>query len=442
MSRRAFTTAAVISTWPAAAAGALDASLDGASLDAVLTGLDEIRRTHAVPSMSVAVVQSGTVVAAARGLADAQAKRPATPDTLYQAASISKFLAALTAVGLAQRGRVSLDGDVATYLARWRLPTLPPGSVAPVTLRRLFGMTAGCNIHGYSGYAPGDPLPGEVAILDGSPPSNALPVRVVTPPGRARAYSGGGCQVAQLALEDATGMDLAALAAVEVFEPLSMGRTGFLQPPSEPGSQEFAVAHDVRGAPLPGRWRVYPELAAAGAWSTPTDLAAIVVALTQAARGDATAPFGTDALKTIFTSVDGLGYGFGIALSSSRRIAMKRGNNAGFRGALVASPWTGQGAVVMTNGDAGEPVVDAAPRRAGAAFWLARHGGVAGMIVASLSLRALDQNAGNSAAENLALLCFTHHWIFDAAPKAARARGRCSAARNAWATRRAGVGPV
>jgi hypothetical protein len=68
--------------------------------------------------------------------------------------------------------------------------------------------------------------------------------------------------------------------------------------------------------------------------------------------------FTASELATVLTSVDGLGYGFGAALSADGRVAMKRGNNVGFRSGLVASPFTGQGAVVMTNGNDGEAIVD------------------------------------------------------------------------------------
>jgi CubicO group peptidase (beta-lactamase class C family) len=73
------------------------------------------------------------------------------PQTRYQAASMPKTIAALTALRLSQDGRVSLDQDIARYLKRWPLPALPSGASKPVTLRRQFGMTTGCNVPGYFG---------------------------------------------------------------------------------------------------------------------------------------------------------------------------------------------------------------------------------------------------------------------------------------------------
>src|SRR6201999_931520 len=92
------------------------------------------------------------------------------------------------------------------------------------------------------------------------------------------------------------------------------------------------------------------------------DLAQLIVAMTKAAKGDKSTLFDERGLSELVSNVDNLGYGLGVALAGTPRdpVAMKRGNNLGFRGGLVACPRSGQGAVVMTNGDGGEPIVDAA----------------------------------------------------------------------------------
>ena len=86
-----------------------------------------------------------------------------------------------------------------------------------------------------------------------------------------------------------------------------------------------------------------------------------ILVMIAAHKGDAKTLFGADGLAAMLTSVDDLGYGIGVALKGdgAKVIAMKRGNNLGFRSGLVACPASGQGAVVMTNGNGGEPVVDA-----------------------------------------------------------------------------------
>ncbi|GLR83984.1 hypothetical protein GCM10007857_06940 [Bradyrhizobium iriomotense] len=334
---------------------------ESGALSDIVAAFDRERERRNVPSISVALIEEGRVSLCQRGLRSVSRSDAVGPETRYQAASISKTVAAITAIALSARGHVALDADVGTYLKRWRLPQIPAMTSNPVTLRRLFGMTSGCNVPGYLGYPVDALLPNAVQILAGVPPANSPPVRIVTSPGTVEAYSGGGCQVAQVAMEDATGRPFAELVSAYVLRPLAMDRSGFFQPPGHAQRASFALAHDDGGREIAGGWHVYPEYAAAGLWSKPSDLARIVLAMIAAHRGDAQTVFGGSGVTAMLTSVDDLGYGIGVALAGegNGRIAMKRGNNLGFRSGFVACPGTGQGAVVMTNGNDGEPVVDA-----------------------------------------------------------------------------------
>ena len=161
-------------------------------------------------------------------------------------------------------------------------------------------------------------------------------------------------------MEDAVGQSFDQLAEQLILQPLGMTRSGFFQPPQKSQQPSLALAHDDAGRAIEGGWHVYPEYAAAGLWSTPADLARIILAMIAAHKGERTL-FGDNGLAEMFGSVDDLGYGIGVALKGegAQRIAMKRGNNLGFRSGLVACPASGQGAVVMTNGNGGEAVVDA-----------------------------------------------------------------------------------
>jgi len=345
----------------ALAAGSHALGAEAKSLADIVASFDRERERRNVPSISVALVEAGRVSLVQHGYRSAAHGERAGPKTPYQAASISKTVAAVTAIALASSDKVSLDADVAIYLKRWKLPPLPEKSPRPVTLRRLLGMTAGCNVPGYLGYAAGAPLPTDIQILEGTSPANSPPVRIVTPPGAVRAYSGGGCQIAEVAMEDAAGQSFDELAGQLILRPLAMAHSGFFQPPDKSQQALFALAHDDAGRAIEGGWHVYPEYAAAGLWSTPADLARIILAMIAAHKGEAKTVFGAGGLAAMLTSVDGLGYGIGVALKGEgpQRIAMKRGNNRGFSSGLVACPASGQGAVVMTNGNGGEAIVDA-----------------------------------------------------------------------------------
>jgi CubicO group peptidase (beta-lactamase class C family) len=176
--------------------------------------LDEMKTLH-VPGVSIAVIHDGKI----EWLKSYGAKRldgdQVTPETLFQAGSISKPVAAVAALRLVQEGRLSLDQNVNDLLTSWRLPENIFTAKTSVTLRHLLSHTAGINVHGFDGYATGDLLPTLVQILDGKKPANSDPIVVDQPVGEAR-YSGGGYTVMQQILIDSTGLPFPTLLKKEV----------------------------------------------------------------------------------------------------------------------------------------------------------------------------------------------------------------------------------
>ena len=163
---------------------------------------DEMRRLN-VPGVSIAVIRGGKI-AWAQGFGVTHAGGPAvTAGTLFQAASISKPVAAMAVLRLVQEGKLDLDADVNTILTSWRLPPASTGE-AKVNLRQLLSHTAGTSVSGFPGYAADKPVPTLVQVLDGAVPANTKPVRVDAAPGSAWRYSGGGYSIVQQALIDRT----------------------------------------------------------------------------------------------------------------------------------------------------------------------------------------------------------------------------------------------
>ncbi len=289
---------------------------------------------YKIPSVSYAVIGCQRIRATrALGVLRAGQNTAATPNSLFQAASISKTIAAVTALRLVQEGKLTLDEPVDAQLKSWKLPPGRQDASWPVTLRRLLGMTAGINIHGFGGYPADEPQPTPVQILEGRSPANSPPVRVVSRPGGQEAYSGGGYQIAEMLMHDASGRSYAELAASLVFGPLKMMNSHFDHPLPGALAATAAEGHDNAGRPLPGRWHNYPELAAAGLWTTPTDLALLCNGLSQSlltTRGF----LRQDLAKEMMTRVDRFSYGLGGAVlsrattSSSRNRETTRAINA------------------------------------------------------------------------------------------------------------------
>lgn len=192
------------------------------------------------------------------------------PDRLFQAGSISKPVTALAALELAARGQAELDGDVNQQLTSWQLPGSPR-----VSLRQLLGHTAGTGVPFFPGYRPGADVPTLGQVLDGIPPS-ATPAVRANPAAHGRfCYSGGGYAVIQQLITDVTGLPFADAARALILEPLGMTRSTFEQPPPP----------HLRPATARRDWHIYPESAAAGLWTTPSDLARYLCALQDALAG-------------------------------------------------------------------------------------------------------------------------------------------------------------
>lgn len=312
--------------------------------------------TLKVPGVSIAVINNGAIEwARGYGVADAATKRPVTPDTLFQAASISKPVAALGALHLAEKGKIALDEDVNLKLTGWKVPSGAQTAAAPVTMRALLNHSAGTTVHGFRGYAEGEPVPTLVQLLDGTKPANSAPVRVAVEPGDSWKYSGGGISIAQLLMTSASGKPFASLMQDTVLTPLGMKHSTFEQPLPPSLHAVAASGHDQMGEPIKGKWHTYPEQAAAGLWTTPTDLARFAIELQQASAGKSNKVISKAMATAMLTRLKG-SYGLGIAVDKVENLTTfsHSGANAGFRTMMFAFTTTGQGAVVMTNGDRGD----------------------------------------------------------------------------------------
>lgn len=322
---------------------------------ATRTLAEEMKRLH-VPGVSVAVIKDGKI-AWARGFGVAYENGPAiTAQTLFQAASISKPVTAMAALKMVEEGKLALDADINTVLTGWKLPAAN-GDAANASLRQLLSHTAGTSVSGFPGYAADKPVPTLVQVLDGAAPANTKPVRVDSPPGKAFRYSGGGYSVVQQALVERSGRPFDALLLETVLKPIGMSDSTFAQPLPAALQARAALPHDRRGQAYAGGAYTYPELAAAGMWTTPTDLAKFALAVQRAAAGESKGGKGVlsqEMARTMLAPVQ-KGYALGYQVEGSGAAASfaHGGSNMGYQNTLFAYTGHGDGAVVMTNGDAG-----------------------------------------------------------------------------------------
>src|ERR1035441_1895142 len=293
--------------------------------------LAERMEHYNVPGVSVVVIHGGRVEwARGYGRRDVESGAPVTAETLFQAASLSKGVAAAVAMRLVEQGKLSLDEDVNAKLRSWKVPDNEFTQTEKVTLRRLLSHNAGLTVHGFPGY-------------------NTAAVRVTKAPGSGFSYSGGGYEVMQLLLEDVTGRRLEDLARELILDPLGMKLSAYEQPLGEERARNAASAYRGNGKAIAGRWHTYPEKTAAGLWTTPSELARWVMEIQKPGKA-----LKAETVKTMLTKSPGeYGLGIGLGETAGRASFSHGGANEGYRCQYFAYRDSGEGAIVMTNGDNG-----------------------------------------------------------------------------------------
>jgi CubicO group peptidase (beta-lactamase class C family) len=322
---------------------------------------------YATPGVGIAVIDGGRVAwQRGFGVRTSGHSDSVDTDTLFQAGSISKAIFALGAMRLVEQGRIALDDDIQQHLTSWRIPL--NGTWSPrITLRQLLSHTAGTSVHGFPGYPASGPWPTLAQVLNGSPPANNLPVIVDLIPGLQAKYSGGGTTIAQLAITDLVGHPFPAIMGELIFDPLALQNSTFAQPLPPDLAARAATAHPWNGVPLPGRWHVYPEMAAAGLWTTAGDLVRIGCEFLRSLRGESS-PLGlspesaAEMLKPqLPTDVEGenfIGLGWFCAGKGDAFQCFHEGWDEGFVAGLWLYPAASKGAAIMINSNQGEPLMD------------------------------------------------------------------------------------
>lgn len=305
-----------------------------------------------VPGVSIAVIDDGRIVwAQGYGVIDAGGTAPVTTETRFQAASISKPVAAAAALAMVDDGQLALDRDVNIDLRRWTLPPSAFTAERPLTLRDLLSHTGGTTVHGFPGYAPGEAIPTLPQILNGDPPANTAAVVSEARPGERWKYSGGGYEIVQQLIEDVSGRPFADVVLDGVLAPARMAVSGY----ETPAAGDFALGHGSDGQPIAGGWHIYPEQAAAGLWTTPTDLARFGLALAASLRDDPGSVLTSETARTMMTPVmNDYGLGPGVSGDGETLALSHGGSNEGFRAFWIIHPNSEDGVVVMTNGDGGD----------------------------------------------------------------------------------------
>ena len=321
-------------------------------------GLDDCvkheMQAHGIPAVSLAIIQDRHLLwVRAYGTTAAGEGTAITSETLFQAASISKVPTAACALMLVQKGVLTLDDNVNNWLKDWKVPENEFTRNEKVTVRRILSHTAGFSVHGFIGYGRGQTIPQLTDILNGAGVANNAPIRVESIPGSQWKYSGGGYTVLQKVMIDVTGQPFPALMREMILDPLKMEHSTFEQPLPAAMQTSAACGQLPGGEKLPGQWHTFPEMAAAGLWTTPSDLARLFIAIQEALGGrtdGVISPAVAQWMATPVRNADGLGL---LLSGTANEFFGHDGRNAGFDSLVRCSATDGVAIMMNANDNSG-----------------------------------------------------------------------------------------
>ena len=314
--------------------------------------LAERMKYYRANGVSIAVIKDYKIEwAKGYGWADSAEQRPTTTTTLFQAGSNSKSLNAVGILKLVQEGKLDLYSDINNYLRSWKFPYDSLSKGKKITLANLLSHTAGLTVHGFPGYEKGDTIPTLTQILNGEKPANTAAVRSMYEPSLKYEYSGGGTTISQLIVQDVTGQPYDVYMWNNVLKPMGMTSSSYTQPPSISRQGLLATGYYNDGKPVKGKYHIYPEQAAAGLWTSATDLARYVIETQLSLAGRSQKVLSKKMTELRLTPYIDSSAAFGVFVLSKNgtKYFTHGGVDEGFVSQYVGSFEGGNGVAVMTN---------------------------------------------------------------------------------------------
>jgi len=317
------------------------------------SSLKERMSYYKTPGISIAVINNGKLEwARGFGYKNMEKKEPVTQNTLFQAASISKPIAALAFMKLMENNEIDIDTNISIYLKSWQVSS-NNGWTPNISIRQLLSHTAGLTVSGFPGYSITEDIPTTVQILNGENPANNQPVRVNIFPGSRLRYSGGGITIAQLILEDKFNEPFYKVMDSLVLKPLKLVNSTYQQPAPKTKNNIIATGYLSDYQPINGGNHIYPEMAAAGLWTSPTELSIIVTEIQEAIenKSDFISAATINEMLTPQKIDSEVGIGFFLSGRGDSLVFQHNGGNYGFNSRIVGYLHQGKGAIVMINAE-------------------------------------------------------------------------------------------
>ncbi|MGY3186156.1 serine hydrolase domain-containing protein [Lysinibacillus sp. TE18511] len=292
------------------------------------------------------------------GVSEAGTDNKINEHTIFNACSISKFLTSILVLKLVEQRLVDLDEDVNQKLVSWKVPDNAFTKHKKVTLRNLLCHQSGIvePEGSFTTVETFNDMPSMVEILNGKTPYCNTPIEVTYEPENEFHYSDAGYCVIQLLIEDTMSKPFSILMDEFIFKPLNMTNSIFSTNIPAFNTANLACGHDQNGALISGKYSIYPFLAACGIWTTPNDLAKLLLDIMNAVKGQSKIGLTATQINELFRpqgSKEWTGLGVFLDGADEKLEFSSLGWGVGFQCMLVAYPFLEKGMIMMTNTDTG-----------------------------------------------------------------------------------------
>jgi CubicO group peptidase (beta-lactamase class C family) len=320
--------------------------------------IKERMENYGVQGISIASIKEGELDSVQHyGLLENGTSKTVNDESIFNACSISKFVTAVLALKLVEDGYLNLDENVNTRLKTWQVPQNKFTQSSSVTLRKLL-----CHQGGFIdpkdsfGLLEDSSIPSMLALLEGRSAYFPSPLEVSYVPGTEFHYSDAGFCLIQHLIEDVMGDSFEHLMDTLLFRPLQMDNSTFNPIILTERNINVSSGHHKDGQVVLGNYPIYPYPAAAGLWSTPSDLAKLMIELISTLKGPNKLGIALELVQAMFSPqgcADWSGLGVFLDNTKSSLELSSLGWGAGFQSAIVAFPESESGIVIMTNTDLG-----------------------------------------------------------------------------------------
>lgn len=319
--------------------------------------INERMEHYNVSGLSIAVIDNGQISKTeCFGLLEAGTNKNVKSSSVFNACSISKFLTSILVMILTEQGILDLDEDVNKRFSSWKVPENELTKNNKVTLRNLLSHQSGIidpegsftELNSIKGF------PSMVELLEGRTSYCSVPIEVKYKPESDFQYSDAGFVIIQQLIEDVTGKPFKEVMNELIFQPLIMNNSTLEMTISEEKKEDFSCGHNKNRELVNGKYPIYPYPAASGLWTTPSDLAILVIELMNSLKGESKIGLSVSKAKSIINPQGCKEWtGLGLFLDGSEQEIeiSSLGWGVGFQCMMVAYPFLETGVVIMTNTD-------------------------------------------------------------------------------------------